>query len=125
MQTNTLPPPTLDDILRLFQETDRNFQEAEWFTSESREETEKEFKELALSTKAVTAIIDKLGDRLFEAMCCNMLYNDVCLERIQKEYNHATHTNQRSAFRFHQHPSQSQTARLDRPGCRSTRTQPI
>lgn len=40
--------------------------EVEHLASESRKETEKEFKELALSTKAVTAIIDKLGDRLSE-----------------------------------------------------------
>lgn len=81
MQTNTSPPPTLDDILRLFQETDRlikesqketdrKFQETDRFIKESRKENERFIKEsqkeTALSIKAVNTAIGKLGNRLGE-----------------------------------------------------------
>ncbi|NOT84502.1 MAG: DUF3782 domain-containing protein, partial [Methylococcaceae bacterium] len=62
MQPVTSPAPTLDDILRLFQETDRKFQE----TDRQFKETDLKFKETALAIKAVNTSIGKLGNRLGE-----------------------------------------------------------
>jgi hypothetical protein len=59
MQPTTSPPPTLDDILRLFQETDRKFQETERVIKELQ-------KENALAIRAVNTSIGKLGNRLGE-----------------------------------------------------------
>ncbi|NOT83351.1 MAG: hypothetical protein HOP02_00925 [Methylococcaceae bacterium] len=53
MQSSTSPAPTLDDILRLFQETDRRFQE----TDRIRQETVQSF-------KTVNTIVGNLGNRL-------------------------------------------------------------
>lgn len=77
MNTNTSPPPTLDDILRLFQETDRIIKERQKETDRRFQENERRFqendrflkesqKEMALSIKAVNTAIGKLGNRLGE-----------------------------------------------------------
>ncbi|MCX7086657.1 MAG: DUF3782 domain-containing protein [Methylococcales bacterium] len=59
MPSITSPAPTLDDILRLFQETDR-------MIKESQKETDRKFQETALAIKAVNTSIGKLGNRLGE-----------------------------------------------------------
>ena len=68
--TTTSPAPTLDDILRLFQETDRKFQESQKETDRRFQETERLIKEsqkdTALAIKSVNASIGKLGNRLGE-----------------------------------------------------------
>lgn len=88
MQSVTSPPPTLDDILRLFQETDRiikesqketdrKFQETERFIKENQKEANRKFqeterfikeshKETAAAIKAVNTNLGKLGNRLGE-----------------------------------------------------------
>lgn len=53
MQTTHSPAPTLDDILRLFQETDRKFQE-----------TDRKFRDTERAIKAVNTSIGNLGNRL-------------------------------------------------------------
>ncbi|MFI3138050.1 MAG: DUF3782 domain-containing protein [Methylococcaceae bacterium] len=76
----TSPAPTLDDILRLFQETDRmikesqkefkesqkEFRESQKELRESQKETDRKFQETALAIKAVNTSIGKLGNRLGE-----------------------------------------------------------
>jgi hypothetical protein len=62
----TTPAPTLDDIWRLFQETDRKFQETDRIIKESQKETDKRFQEAAREIKAVNASIGRLGNRLGE-----------------------------------------------------------
>jgi hypothetical protein len=66
MQPVTSPPPTLDDILRLFQETDRIIKESQKETNRRFEETERILKQTSLEVKAVSANIGKLGNRLRE-----------------------------------------------------------
>lgn len=73
MQSNTSPAPTLDDILRLFQESDRKFQESRQAfdrmiqeTDKRFQETDKKFQETNRAIKAVNTIIGKLGNRLGE-----------------------------------------------------------
>jgi hypothetical protein len=95
MQSFTSPAPTLDDILRLFQETDRIIkesqkeserkaqenerksqenerlfkekqQETERIIKESRQETDRKFEEMTIAIKAVNSSIGKLGNRLGE-----------------------------------------------------------
>ncbi len=58
----SLAQPTLDDVWKLFQETDRKFQE----TDRKFQETEKQFQEMSLAIKAVNSSIGKLGNRLGE-----------------------------------------------------------
>ena len=48
-QTN----PTLDDVWRLFQETDRKFQETERLMKESGQETDRKFQETDQKLKAL------------------------------------------------------------------------
>ncbi|MFI3135322.1 MAG: DUF3782 domain-containing protein [Methylococcaceae bacterium] len=64
MQTATSPAPTLDDILRLFQETDRKFQETDRIMKENQAEIKELQKETAKSFKTVNTIIGNLGNRL-------------------------------------------------------------
>lgn len=77
MPTDTSPAPTLDDIWRLFQETDRKFKETdlkfketERIIKESQKETDRVIKEsqkeTAQAIKAVNISIGKLGNRLGE-----------------------------------------------------------
>jgi hypothetical protein len=66
MQPVTSPPPTLDDILRSFQETDRIIKESQKETNRRFEETERILKQTSLEVKAVSANIGKLGNRLGE-----------------------------------------------------------
>ena len=78
MQSTTSPAPTLDDILRLFQETDRKFQETDRKFQETdrnmkenqaeikemKKETERMSQETTQSFKTVNTIIGNLGNRL-------------------------------------------------------------
>ncbi|MFI3135702.1 MAG: DUF3782 domain-containing protein [Methylococcaceae bacterium] len=64
MQTATSPAPTLDDILRLFQETDRIMKENQAEIKEIQKETERISQETAKSFKTVNTIIGNLGNRL-------------------------------------------------------------
>lgn len=58
--STAIPAPTLDDILRLFQETDRKFQETDRIVKElSRSQ-----KETVHAIKAVSTNLGKLGNRL-------------------------------------------------------------
>jgi hypothetical protein len=91
MQTGTSPHPTLDDILRLFQEADLRFQINERIIKETQQETERKsqetdrkfqetdrkfqqtdrfikdsHKKTSLEIKAVNTSIGKLGNRLGE-----------------------------------------------------------
>jgi hypothetical protein len=80
MQPVTSPAPTLDDILRLFQETDRMMKENQQTFRENQKEikenqkeikeiqieTERKFQETDRAIKAVNTIIGKLGNRLGE-----------------------------------------------------------
>ncbi|SJM92721.1 hypothetical protein CRENPOLYSF2_2890007 [Crenothrix polyspora] len=51
----TTPAPTLDDIWRLFQETDRKFQETDRIIKESQKETDKRFhKKLHAKSRRLT-----------------------------------------------------------------------
>ncbi len=68
MQTANSPAPTLDDILRLFQETDRKFQESRQEFDRRLQETDRVMKESQKETeraiKAVNTCIGNLGNRL-------------------------------------------------------------
>ncbi len=71
MQSTTSPAPTLDDILRLFQETDRIMKENQAEIKEMKKETERMSQETehitqetAQSFKTVNTIIGNLGNRL-------------------------------------------------------------
>ncbi|MCX7088664.1 MAG: DUF3782 domain-containing protein [Methylococcales bacterium] len=71
MQTANSPAPTLDDILRLFQETDRIMKENQAEIKEMKKETERMVQETeritqetAQSFKTVNTIIGNLGNRL-------------------------------------------------------------
>ena len=60
--------PTLDDVWRLFQETDRKFQETERLLKEQSQETDRLLKEQSQDTdrkiKEMAKTVDKLGNRL-------------------------------------------------------------
>lgn len=66
MQSDTSPAPTLDDILRLFQETDRKFQETERRFQETERIIKESQRETAREIKAVNASVGRLGNRLGE-----------------------------------------------------------
>ena len=56
--------PTYDDILRLFQETDRKFKEIAEQSSERSKEIDRQFKETDRKIKEVSVSIGRLGNRL-------------------------------------------------------------
>ena len=56
--------PTYDDILRLFQETDRKLKEIAEQSNERSKETDRQFKETDRKIKEVSASIGRLGNRL-------------------------------------------------------------
>jgi len=58
------PAPTLDDILRLFQETDRKFQETDLKFQETDRIIKESQKETDRAIKAVSTNLGKLGNRL-------------------------------------------------------------
>jgi hypothetical protein len=58
------PQPTYDDILRLFQETDRRLKEIAEQSGERSKEIDRQFKETDRKIKEVTASIRRLGNRL-------------------------------------------------------------
>ena len=62
MTTLERPAPTLDDIWRLFQETDQKFQK----TDQKFQETDQKFQETDRLLKEVTRSIGQLGNRLGE-----------------------------------------------------------
>lgn len=67
MPVTISPAPTLDDILRLFQETDRKFQETDRIIKElsiSQKETDRKFQQTDRAIKAVNSNLGKLGNRL-------------------------------------------------------------
>jgi hypothetical protein len=67
MSLTTSNAPTLDDILRLFQETDRKFQETDRRFQETdriMKETDRKIQETDRAIKAVNTSIGNLGNRL-------------------------------------------------------------
>ncbi len=56
--------PTYDDILRLFQETDRKFKEIAEQSNERSKEIDRQFKETDRKIKEVSVSIGRLGNRL-------------------------------------------------------------
>ncbi|EIC23159.1 hypothetical protein, partial [Thiorhodovibrio frisius] len=58
--------PTLDDVWRLFQETDRRFQETDRLMKESAKETDRRFQETDLLVKRLSKNLGDLGNRLGE-----------------------------------------------------------
>ncbi len=62
--STAIPAPTLDDILRLFQETDRKFQETDLKFQETDRIIKESQKETDRAIKAVSTNLGKLGNRL-------------------------------------------------------------
>ena len=62
----SLANPTLEDVWRLFQESDRKFQETERLMKESSRETDRRFQETDRLVKQVSKNLGELGNRLGE-----------------------------------------------------------
>jgi hypothetical protein len=78
MNSNTLPSPTLDDILRLFQETDRIIKERQKETDRIIDERQKETDRKFQENERITIERQKETDRKFQE-------NDRFIKESQKE----------------------------------------
>lgn len=66
MTTLERPAPTFEDVWRLFQVTDKKFQETDRLLKARSEETDRKFQETSQLLKEVTRRIGQLGNRLGE-----------------------------------------------------------